>query len=413
MIFRSDLHLHSPYSRATSPACTPAGIAQAARIKGIQVIATGDCIHPVWLSLLDEHLEPAEPGLFSLKKPYAKESMQYLPSVGTQSPVRFMLSTEISLIYKHDGATRKVHHLIYLPTIASARRLQSVLASRGNIHSDGRPILGMSSHELLSLVLEVSSEAVLIPAHGWTPWFSLFGSRSGYDRLEDCFGDLSDQIFAIETGLSADPDMIRRISALDHLALLSNSDCHSLAMVAREATVYDTELSYNGIMQTLRANDRQTLLGTIEFFPEEGKYHHDGHRDCGVCLSPQESLSLHNRCPVCSKPLTLGVLHRINSMADRELPVYPINAPDQQHTVPLREILSRLLSVGVSSKKVSNYYEQTLRCLGSELDILLTLPICAIGDFDQKLARHIEAIRSNNVLREAGFDGQFGRITIS
>lgn len=408
MIFRTDLHIHSPYSRATSPACSPAGIAKAAQIKGITVMATGDCVHPVWLSTLEEQLEPAEQGLYRLDS--SCKPSELITITHTTPDPRFMLSTEISLIYKHNGATRKVHHNIYLPDFSSARRFQTALAARGNIASDGRPILGMSSYDLLSLLLDCSPQAVMIPAHIWTPWFSLFGSRSGYDAIEECFLDLTPEIFALETGLSADPDMIRRVSALDRFALVSNSDCHSLGMVGREATVFDTELSYNAIMQALRNNDRTSLLGTIEFFPEEGKYHHDGHRACGVCFSPAESKKHNNSCPVCHEPLTLGVLHRVHDLADRENPWYPDNAPARFHTIPLREILADIFGVGCASKKVQKSYEDAIQSLGTELDILLDIPIEFIEKFNVLLASRIHAMRQGYVCRKAGYDGVYGTI---
>ena len=304
MDFSADLHVHSLYSRATSRDCTLAGLLAWARIKGIQIIGTGDFTHPGWFNRLREELEPAEPGLFRLKN----EAVVPSPLSGvtpTMSPVRFILSAEISSIYKRHGMVRKVHNLLYVPDLDSAARISSKLAGIGNIESDGRPILGLDSRDLLEILLEQAPEGFLVPAHIWTPWFSLFGSKSGFDFIEECYGDLTGHIFALETGLSSDPDMNRFISSLDRFSLISNSDCHSPSKLGREANLFSTGFDFFSLRDAIRGNRRESFRGTVEFFPEEGKYHYDGHRNCKVCLDPHETRRLGLRCPVCGKPLTV------------------------------------------------------------------------------------------------------------
>jgi len=409
MNYIADLHIHSPFSRATSPDSCPAGLAAWARLKGIQVIGTGDCTHPGWFALLKEQLEPAEPGLFRLRD----ESM--IPTVldgGPQStaPVRFLLSAEISSIYKRDGATRKVHNLLYLPDFTSVERLNARLAGIGNIESDGRPILGLDSRNLLEIMLECSPEAFLVPAHIWTPWFSLFGSKSGFDSIEACFGDLSEHIFALETGLSSDPDMNRLISALDHCALISNSDCHSPSKLGREATIFNTGLDFYALRDALKQNQRDCLVGTIEFYPEEGKYHYDGHRDCKVCLDPHETRRLQGRCPVCGKPVTVGVHHRVLELADRNTPLYSPEAPGFHSLIPLSELLGELLQVGPSSKQVLLQYSRALARFGSEFNLLLWADPAELVEHEPLLAEAVVRMREGRVIRTPGYDGQFGVI---
>lgn len=407
----ADLHIHSPFSRATSPDSSPAGLAAWARIKGIQVVGTGDFTHPGWFRLLQEQLEPAEPGFYRLKD--EKNLPAVLPGVSPASePVRFMLSAEISCIYKRDGAVRKIHHLLYVPDFAAAGRINRRLAALGNITSDGRPILGLDSRNLLEILLEEAPEGFLVPAHIWTPWFSIFGSRSGFDSVEECFGDLSPHIFALETGLSSDPDMNRRISALDRFALISNSDCHSPAKLGREANMFKTGFDYFSLRDALKRNRRDRFPGTIEFFPEEGKYHGDGHRDCGVCLEPEASRRHANLCPACGKPLTIGVLNRVLELADRDAPRYGAEMPGFQSLIPLPELLSELLQVGAGSKKVAARYSAAIARFGSEFRILLDLPCEEIRVFDPRLSVAIDRMRRGDVQRIPGYDGQFGVIKV-
>lgn len=411
MNYIADLHIHSPYSRATSPDSSPAGLVAWARLKGIQVIGTGDCTHPGWFSLLKEQLEPAEPGFFRLKDDSTVPAI--VPGLSpTDAPVRFLLSAEISSIYKRDGATRKVHNLLYLPDFESVARLNAKLAGIGNIESDGRPILGLDSRNLLEIMLDCSPDAFMVPAHIWTPWFSLFGSKSGFNSIEECFGDLSQHIFALETGLSSDPDMNRLISALDHCALISNSDCHSPSKLGREANLFNTGFDYFSLREALKQNNKESFVGTIEFFPEEGKYHFDGHRDCKTCLDPHETQRLNNLCPVCGKPVTVGVHHRVLELADRVEPWYPETAPLFHSLIPLPEILGELLQVGSASKEVQRHYGRAISRFGSEFNLLLHAGIDEIHGFEPLLAEAIKRMRSGTVVRQPGYDGEFGRITV-
>ena len=411
MDYAADLHTHSPYSRATSPEGTPGGLAGWARIKGIRIVGTGDFTHPGWFARLREELAPAEPGLFRLKDEAAIVSP--LPGVAAApTPVRFLLSAEISSIYKRDGAVRKVHNLIYVPDFASAERISATLAGIGNIESDGRPILGLDSRDLLEIVLERAPEGFLVPAHIWTPWFSLFGSKSGFDAIQACFGDLTPHIFALETGLSSDPDMNRRISGLDRFALISNSDCHSPSKLGREVNLFSTELDFFALREALRANRRDTFRGTVEFFPEEGKYHADGHRACHVCLDPLETRRLGTICPVCGKPLTVGVLYRVMEFADREQPLYGSDSPGFFSLIPLPEVLGEILGTRPASKKVMEQYIRTIARFGSELDLLLHAPLEGIRGAAPILGEAVERMRSGRVIRTPGCDGEYGVIRL-
>jgi uncharacterized protein (TIGR00375 family) len=411
MNYIADLHIHSPFSRATSPDCSPAGLAAWARIKGVQIVATGDVTHPGWLSRLQHELEPAEPGLYRLKDESSIPAM--LPGLPpNDEPVRFLLSAEISSIYKRHGQTRKVHNLLYLPDFAAAQRLNAKLAGIGNIESDGRPILGLDSRNLLEIMLEASSDAFMVPAHIWTPWFSLFGSKSGFDSIEECFDDLSAHIFALETGLSSDPDMNRLISGLDRCALISNSDCHSPSKLGREANLFNTGYDFFSLRDALKENHRDRFVGTIEFFPEEGKYHFDGHRDCKVCLDPHESRKLGNRCPVCGTPLTIGVHHRVLELADRETPLYRDTAPGFHSLIPLPELLSELLQVGPASRAVTEQYAKVIARFGSEFNLLLHTPLDVLREYEPLLAEAVARMRGGRVVRRPGYDGEFGTIKV-
>jgi uncharacterized protein (TIGR00375 family) len=412
MDYAADLHIHSPYSRATSAGSTLAGLAAWARIKGIQVIGSGDFTHPAWFSRLKEELEPAEAGLFRMKDEGALPAP--LPGVTVApSAVRFMLSAEISCIYKRHGKVRKVHNLLYVPDFESAERINRRLAGIGNIISDGRPILGLDSRDLLEILLELSPEGFLVPAHIWTPWFSLFGSRSGFDTIEECFGDLTSHIFALETGLSSDPDMNRTISSLDRFALISNSDCHSPSKLGREVNLFSTGMDFYSLRDAIKHNRRDTFRGTVEFFPEEGKYHFDGHRLCAVCLPPHETRRLNGmRCPVCDKPLTVGVHHRVMDLADRSEPVHNPHAPRVFSLIPLPELLSEILGVGPSSKEVLRQYAQIIARFGSEFNLLLRTDLDEITRAAPLLAEAISRVRSGRVIRAPGYDGQFGVIRV-
>jgi len=411
-LFIADLHVHSRYSRATSKSLTISKLAAWAQIKGISVLATGDFTHPGWMKEIEENLEQMENGLLRLKKkaPLNKE-IEFPLDVSLYSNVYFMLCTEISSIYKKGGKVRKIHNLVFMPTIEKAKEFNKKLENIGNLSSDGRPILGLPCDELLDMVLNTDPKAFLVPAHIWTPWFSLFGANSGFDSIEECFGSLSKEIFALETGLSSDPKMNWLWSALDRYYLISNSDAHSGEKLGREANLFKGEVSYFNIYDSLKYKTGN-FLGTIEFFPEEGKYHLDGHRKCGVVLDPIEAMKLKNICPVCNKPLTIGVLHRIYSLCDRKVPQKPPHAPDFYSLIPLNEILSEITGKGPSTKTVYNIYAQLIKEYGSELKILFEVPIEDIKKTSSKLAEAISIMREGKVKKIPGFDGQYGKIYI-
>ncbi len=409
MEYIADLHIHSPYSRATSKESTLAGLAGWAQVKGIQIVGSGDFTHPGWLKTLKESLEPAEPGLFRLKNDAAIPSP--FPELNLpRQTVRFLLSAEVSCIYKRHGAVRKVHNLLYVPDFTAAEKVSIRLAAIGNIKADGRPILGLDSRDLLEIMLTEAPDGFLVPAHIWTPWFSLFGSRSGFDSLAECFADLTPHIFALETGLSSDPAMNRLISGLDSCALISNSDCHSPGKLGREANLFATGFDFFSLRTALRENNRQSFRGTVEFFPEEGKYHADGHNDCKVCLDPHETRRCGGICPVCRKPLTIGVHYRVMELADRIEPLFPANAPEVFSLMPLPEILGELLDCGPLTKGVRQHYSQALSIFGSEFELLLRTPVADIERHSSLLAEAIRRIRNGTVIRQPGYDGRFGII---
>jgi DNA helicase II / ATP-dependent DNA helicase PcrA len=412
MRFHADLHIHSKYSRATSKDCDLEHLAYWARKKGIAVVGTGDFTHPVWLAELKEKLLPAEPGLFRLRDDIARSVDERLPASCSGS-TRFMLSVEISTIYKKGTLTRKVHHLVYVPDFAAADRFVARLARIGNIASDGRPILGLDSRHLLEIVLESSPDAYLVPAHIWTPWFAVLGSRSGFDTVAECYGDLADHIFAVETGLSSDPAMNWRISFLDRYRLVSNSDAHSPPKLGREATLFDTDTDYFALRRALETG--VGYVGTVEFFPEEGKYHLDGHRKCNIRLTPEETKAQGGRCPVCSQPVTVGVMHRVDALADRAEadPAPPPTAGKVCSLVPLPEILSEITASGPASQTVERNYERLLSSLGAELSILEEVPVEDIARAESSLlAEGIARLRAGKVIRDAGYDGEYGVIRL-
>ncbi len=407
MRFIADLHIHSKYSRATSRDLNPENLWKWAQLKGISVVGTGDFTHPQWIKELEEKLEPAGHGLFSLKKDLRTEDIP----ASCKADVSFMLTAEISCIYKKNDKTRKVHSVLLAPSFAVAEKINARLKQIGNLHSDGRPILGLDAKELLKIVLDISPEAMVIPAHAWTPHFSVFGAASGFDSLEECYDELTPHIHAIETGLSSDPLMNWRLSALDRITLISNSDAHSPSKLGREANVLDTDISYDAITNALRT--RKGFKGTIEFFPEEGKYHYDGHRACEVSFTPKESIRHNNICPVCSKKLTIGVMHRVDKLADRDEGFRPKNAPTFHSIIPLTEVIGEALGVGPSSKKVAAMYFTMLGALGNEFGILLDAPLHDIESTGSaKIAEAIAKMRSGDVSIAPGYDGEFGKIRI-
>ncbi|MGA8114140.1 MAG: UvrD-helicase domain-containing protein, partial [Actinocatenispora sp.] len=408
--FYADLHIHSKYSRACSRDCDLEHLGWWARRKGIGLVGTGDFTHPAWYDHLRENLVAAEPGLYRLRPELEKHVAQRLPPA-CQGTTRFMLSVEISTIYKRDGHTRKVHHLIYLPDLDAVARFNTALGRIGNLGSDGRPILGLDSRDLLEITLSASPDGYLVPAHVWTPWFAALGSKSGFDAISDCYADLADHVFAIETGLSSDPLMNWRVSSLDRYTLVSNSDAHSPPALGREATAFHTPYDYFAIRDALRT--REGFGGTVEFFPEEGKYHLDGHRKCEVRLDPAETRRMDGRCPACGKPLTVGVLHRVEALADRPAGQRPDGAADFRNLVPLPEILGEINSVGPKSKKVDGKVVSLIAELGPELDILTTVPIDEVSRVGgDELGEAVARLRRGQVVRESGYDGEYGVIKL-
>ncbi|MBA2879809.1 uncharacterized protein (TIGR00375 family) [Desulfosalsimonas propionicica] len=412
MKYIADLHIHSRFSRATAKNLDFPHLYMAARQKGITVVATGDFTHPQWLDEIRQYLEPAEQGLFKLKDEIAQECEKQI-SVAGGYPVRFVLSTEISNIYKKGGVTRKLHHVVFFPELSHVEKFNARLSQIGNLKADGRPILGLDSKRLLEIVLETHESGFLIPAHIWTPWFSLFGSKSGFDSVAECFEELSDHIFAVETGLSSDPPMNWRIKDLDNRTLVSNSDAHSPANLGREANLFDTELCYDAMRGAIETGDPEKFLGTLEFFPEEGKYHQDGHRKCGVNLHPKQTIENSSICPVCGNPVTVGVLYRVEQLAGRKDGEKPEKTHPFYSLIPLAEILSELLSVGPKSKKVISAWQTVISRLGPELRVLHDMPAEEIrASGNGLLAEAIERMQAGRVHRQPGFDGQYGRVTI-
>jgi uncharacterized protein (TIGR00375 family) len=407
MRFIADLHIHSKYSRATSKDMSPEAIWKWAQIKGIGVVGTGDFTHPGWLKELSEKLEPTGEGLFKLKKEYEANG---IPD-SCKAEVSFVLSAEISSIYRKNDKTRKVHSLILVPDFSDAARINLALSRIGNLNADGRPILGLDALDLLKIVTDICPTSVFIPAHAWTPHFSVFGAVSGFDSLEECFEGYAPHIKAIETGLSSDPPMNWRLSALDNITLISNSDAHSPAKMGREANIFDTEISYRAISNALAT--RQGFLGTIEFFPEEGKYHYDGHRACSMSLSPQETIQHGYLCPKCGRRVTVGVLHRVEKLADRPPGYKPNSAVPYHSLVPLAEVIAEALGVGVSSKAVAMEYQRLIQGLGNEFSILMDAPIPEIEQKSSRLVGGgVDRMRSGNIHVAPGYDGEYGKIKI-
>jgi len=408
--FVADLHVHSRYSRACSRDCDLEHLAWWAARKGIALVGTGDLCHPAWAEEIRTKLVPAEPGLFRLRPDLERDVLATLPA-SVRVPVRFQLSVEISTIYKRGERTRKVHHLLYAPDLGVAGELTRRLARIGNLGSDGRPILGLDSRDLLETLLDSGEGGYLVPAHVWTPWFAALGSKSGFDSVADCYADLAEHIFAIETGLSSDPAMNHRVSSLDRYRLVSNSDAHSPPALGREATVLSCELSYAGVRGALETGTG--LDGTIEFFPEEGKYHLDGHRLCEVRLEPGETRAADGRCPVCAKPVTVGVLHRVEALADRPAGYLPAGAPGWRCLVQLPQVVGELLGVGAKAKSVEAAVGRLVDRFGPELSILRDVPLdeaAAVGPpgIDEALRR----LRSGQVVLAGGYDGEYGVVRL-
>jgi uncharacterized protein (TIGR00375 family) len=393
----ADLHVHSGFSRATSKEMNIVSMAKWAKKKGISLVGTGDFTHPVHFANIKSTLKPASNGLYR---------------TSSEPSVFFMLTAEISSIYSYKGKMRKIHNIIMAPSIEIAEKINNTLRKLGNLSSDGRPTLGTPAKDLLRIVLNISEDCLFVPAHAWTPWFSIFGSNSGFDSIEECFGDYSKYIYAIETGLSSDPEMNWRLSALDSVTLISNSDAHSPNKLGREANVFNCKMDYYEIIDAIKKKDKTRFLYTVEFFPEEGKYHYDGHRMCNILFSPKETKTHKGICPVCKKPLTVGVMNRVDELADREEGFVPDNAIPSKHLVPLEEIIAEAFNSGVNTTKVKKEYEK-LVASNTEFEILIDLPEAELYRItDRKVAEGILRVREGKINITPGYDGVYGKISI-
>jgi uncharacterized protein (TIGR00375 family) len=378
-----------------------------AQLKGITVIGTGDFTHPKWFQELKDKLEPISDNLFKIKNIFRKDDIP----ASCRAEVYFKLTAEISSIYSKKGRTRKIHNLIFVPDFSTALKINTVLSRIGNLSADGRPILGLDAKNLLKIVLDASPDTMLVPAHAWTPHFSIFGSESGFDSLSECFEELTPHVYSIETGLSSDPPMNWRLSSLDRITLISNSDAHSPPKLGREANIFDTEISYRSMMNAIKK--KGGFIGTIEFFPEEGKYHYDGHRSCGVRLSPKETIRNNYICPVCRRKVTVGVMHRVEKLADRSDGFKPQGAPVYHSLIPLAEIIAETLKLGINTKAVETEYLKLLSTLGNELRILMESSLSDIEKAGSaNLSEAISKMRSGKVHISPGFDGEYGKTKI-
>lgn len=410
MRYIADLHIHSKYSRACSPQLTLENIDQYCAIKGVDLVATADFTHPAWFKEIKNKLVEDTPGIYKLK--------------GSVNPTRFLLSTEVSCIYSQGGPrqnggaskVRRLHLVILAPSVEVVEKIiQSLTRYGAKLASDGRPILGMSAKRLAEIVFDASSECMLIPAHAWTPWFAIFGSKSGFDSVRECFEEYTDKIYAIETGLSSDPPMNWRLSALDKYTLVSNSDAHSLPNIGREANVFDlSELTYAQVTETIKQKDRTRFLFTIEFYPEEGIYHYDGHRDCKISFKPAETKKHKGICPVCKKPLTIGVLYRVEELADRPEGFVPPDAIPYKSLVELDKIIAEALNIkSRQSKQVQAEYSQLVKKGQSEMNVLLNLTYEELSAIAHpKIVEGIKRMREGKLIIAPGFDGQYGKVEI-
>jgi len=410
MKFLADLHIHSKYSIATSGQCDLPYLWAWAKRKGVTLVGTGDFTHPAWSRELSKQLEPAEPGLYKLLDKYKKEVMKLVPA-NCEKPVRFILSSEISSIYKKGEKTRKVHNLIYAPSFKSVKKISKALGKIGNIKSDGRPILGLDSEKLLDIVLDRDPENFLVPAHIWTPWFSAMGSKSGFDSIEECYGNLASNIFAVETGLSSDPPMNWRLSALDKYTLVSNSDAHSPSKLGRNANVFQCDLGFSSIKDALKTG--RGFWGTIDLFPDLGKYHLDGHRKCQLRFDPKQTMARDGLCPVCNKKVTVGVMSRVWELADRTEGEKAPGSKKFIRQVPLVEIIGEIVGQGVGTKKVTAIYEKLLFEVGNEHYILFEVSEMELrGMAFPGMAKAIKRVREEKLTIKPGYDGLFGKVSI-
>lgn len=391
----ADLHIHSRYSRATSKEMMIPKIAEYAKLKGIDMVATGDFTHPQWLKELKANLKESGKGVYEYDS------------------TKFVLNVEVNNIYTKKGKLRRLHNLIFAPDFTTVEKINAYLTRYGKLASDGRPILSLDTYEMFKALLDISSDIFLIPAHIWTPWFALFGSNSGFDSIEECFGDLKDKFFAVETGLSSDPGMNWRLSVLDNYTLISNSDAHSPSRLGREVNVFKEDLDYFQLQEVLRNKDKEKFLYTIEFHPEEGKYHYDGHRKCDVRLSPKESRFNNNLCPVCSRSLTIGVLHRIESLSDRDEGFVPKDSIPYKKMIPLEEIIAEAKGCGRDTVGVKNEYRRLCNIFGSEFEILLNTPVHDLkSNTDERIAIAVDRVRRGDLIIKPGYDGEFGTVKI-
>lgn len=391
----ADLHIHSRYSRATSKEMMIPKIAEYAKLKGIDMVATGDFTHPQWLKELKANLKESGKGVYE------------------HNSTKFILNVEVNNIYTKKGKLRRLHNLIFAPDFTTVEKINAYLTRYGKLASDGRPILSLDTYEMFKALLDISSDIFLIPAHIWTPWFALFGSNSGFDSIEECFGDLKDKFFAVETGLSSDPGMNWRLSVLDNYTLISNSDAHSPSRLGREVNVFKEDLDYFQLRDVLKNKDKEKFLYTIEFHPEEGKYHYDGHRKCDVRLSPKESRFNNNLCPVCSRSLTIGVLHRIESLSDRDEGFVPKDSIPYKKMIPLEEIIAEAKGCGRDTVGVKNEYRRLCNIFGSEFEILLNTPVHDLkSNTDERIAIAVDRVRRGDLIIKPGYDGEFGTVKI-
>ncbi len=399
MRFIADFHIHSKYSRATSRDMEVEALSQWAKKKGISLLGTGDFTHPTYLKDLQSKLEPLGNGLLRLKR--------------DENGPNYILTTEVSNIYTQNGKVRRIHNLIFAPSFEVVEAISVRLGSFGKLSSDGRPIFSFTAKDLVKMILDISEDCLIVPAHAWTPWFSIFGANSGFDSIEECFGDMSKYIYAIETGLSSDPEMNWRLSVLDRITLISNSDAHSPNRLGREANAFDCEIDYNEVIDAIRKKDRRKILFTIEFFPEEGKYHYDGHRQCGVIFSPKQTKANQYLCPKCHRRITVGVMHRVEELSDRPEGFIPKNAIPSIHLIPLEEIIAEALGYKVGTKSVDIEYDRLVEKGGSEFRILLDASPDELSTFvPQKILEGIIRMRQGKVSIIPGHDGVYGKISL-
>ena len=413
MKFVADLHLHSKFSRATSKDMTFDILAWWAKAKGLGLLATADFTHPEWLFLSKEKLEPAGNGFFRLRNPQPPEDENLRAIPFRRDDVHFVLSSELSFIYSKKGKVRKIHLLLLAPDLEAVEKINNRLVGIGNLRSDGRPILGLDAKLFVRMVADLCPRCVVIPSHIWTPWFSLFGANSGFDAIEECFEEMTPFIFALETGLSSDPPMNGRLSALDKYALVSNSDAHSPSRIGREANVFDADFSYKGLVDAIRGRDPARFLYTVEFFPEEGKYHYDGHRKCDVVLSPKESIARGNLCPACGKKLTIGVMHRIEELADRNEPPPDRFRTPHKNILPLNEVIGEACERSADCQSVWDLYFRFIREFGDEHRILTEVPAGDLARLQpEKIGRGVDRMRKGLVKIVPGHDGEYGVVKL-